>query len=458
MRRGSSMDRATPFSSSSIATLTQGSLLRHVFRLAWPAVMGLFGIFMFNLADVYFVGKLGTVPLAAISFVFPLLFAFITLSIALGVSATSLVSHTLGSGRGVDALELGSSAIILSLLYGFFLSVVGSLTIELVFGAMGADAETLPEIVSYMRIWYMSAPLLTLLIVSNHLLRAHGVSIFPGLVMLFASLLNIVLDPLLIFGLWGFPRLEIAGAAWATLIARVGGCLLLLYGLWLHGLLWKVRSSFRALWGDFCHLFRFMLPAAGQQIVQPLTEVYMVILLSSFGTAAVATYGVITRLYSIIFLPYYALSIALVPIVAQNWGGAHRSRVREAGLLGVRSSIIWGVLSMVPLYLFSSMIAESFGDSEDFISWTSFYFRYVPWSFAGAGIVMLLGSFFYGIARPRYAFFTEVVHWVVLYAPVAYIASRIFGVEGILLSETFASIAAAVLALFVYRFVSRRGF
>ncbi len=441
-----------------IATLTQGSLLRHVFRLAWPAVVGLFGIFMFNLADVFFVGKLGTVPLAAISFVFPLLFAFITLSIALGVSSTSLVARALGSCRGVDALELGSSAIILSLLYGLFLSALGSMTIELVFSAMGANAETLPEIVSYMRVWYWSAPLLTLLIVSNHLLRAHGVSIFPGLVMLFSSLLNIILDPLLIFGLWGFPRLEIAGAAWATLIARTGGCILLLYGLWLHGLLWKVRSSFYGLWRDFCLLFRFMLPAAGQQIVQPVTEIYMVILLSSFGTAAVATYGVITRLYSIIFLPYYALSIALVPIVAQNWGGAHRLRVREAGSLAVRSSIIWGVLCMVPLYLFAPMIAEVFGDSEQFISWTSFYFRYVPWSFAGAGVVMLLCSFFYGISRPAYAFFTEVVHWVILYAPVAYIASKLVGVEGILLSETFSNVSAALLALVVYRFVSRRGF
>ena len=440
------------------ARLTQGSLVGNILRLALPMVVGLLGIFLFNLADVFFVGKLGTIPLAAISFVFPLLFGFITLSIALGIAATALIAQALGAGKTQEAYGLGSSAVLLALLYGITLATLGFFTIEPVFKAMGANAETLPLIKTYMRIWYASSPMLTLLIVVNHVLRAHGIAVFPGMVMLCASLMNIVLDPLLIFGLWGFPRLEIAGAAWATLIARAVGCLVLLWGLKHYKILGKIRGSLKELTADFVRLIRFAIPASGQNIVQPATEIYMVALLAGFGTQAVATYGVVTRLYAIVFLPYYAMAAALIPIVAQNWGGTHRARVEEAGRLATRAALLWGALSTVPLFLFARPIAELFGNGDDFVVWTTFYFRYIPCSFAFAGLVMLLGSFFYGIAKPLYAFSSEAVHWFVLYVPIAYFASKWLGVEGILLSEIVANFASGLLAFVVYRWVCRKGF
>ena len=449
--------RATQIESKH-ARLTQGSILVNILRLAWPTVIGLLGIFLFNLADVFFVGKLGTVPLAAISFVFPILFGFITLSIALGIAATALIAQALGEGKTQEAYGLGSSTVLLAFLYGLVLATLGFFTIEPIFKAMGASAETLPHIKSYMRIWYASAPMLTLLIVVNHVLRAHAIAIFPGMIMLFASLINIVLDPLLIFGLWGFPRLEIAGAAWATLIARAAGCLLLLWGLVHYDILGKVRGSLKELIADFVRLIRFAVPASGQNIVQPATEVYMVSLLAGFGTQAVATYGVVTRLYAFVFLPYYAMAVALIPIVAQNWGGTHRARVEEAGRLATKAALLWGALCTVPLFLFARPIAELFGNGDDFIAWTTFYFRYIPCSFAFAGMVMLLGSFFYGIAKPFYAFSTEAVHWFVIYVPVAYFASKWIGVEGILLSEIVANLVSAMLAFAVYRWVCRKGF
>ena len=440
------------------ARLLQGSLVVNVVRLAWPTIVGLLGIFLFNLADVFFVGKLGAVPLAAISFVFPLLFAFITLSIALGIAATALVAQALGEGKTQEAYGLGSSAVLLAFLYGTALATVGFLTIEPVFQAMGASSETLPLIKTYMRIWYASSPMLTLLIVVNHLLRAHAVAVFPGLVMLFASMVNIVLDPLLIFGLWGLPRLEIAGAAWATFIARALGCLLLLWGLKHYDILGRVRGSLKELFADFVRLIRFAIPASGQNIVQPATEVYMVALLAGFGSQAVATYGVVTRLYAIIFLPYYAMAAALIPIIAQNWGGTNRARVAEAGRLAISVALLWGLICTAPLFVFARPIAEFFGSSSDFVLWTTFYFRYIPCSFAFAGFIMLLGSFFYGIAKPFYAFATEAVHWFVLYMPIAYFASLQLGVEGILLSEIFANFVSALLAFAVYRWVCRKGF
>ena len=440
------------------ARLLRGSLVVNVVRLAWPTVVGLLGIFLFNLADVFFLGMLGTAPLAAISFVFPLIFGFITLSIALGIATTALVAQTLGAGKTQEAYKLGSSAILLAFLYGMTLASLGFLTIEPVFKAMGANSETLLLIKIYMRIWYVSSPMLTLLIVTNHLLRAHGIAVFPGLVMLFASVLNILLDPLLIFGLWGLPRLEIAGAAWATLIARALGCLLLLWGLVHYDILGRVRGSLRELFADFVRLIRFAIPASGQNIVQPATEVYMVTLLAGFGSQAVATYGVVTRLYAIIFLPYYAMAAALIPIIAQNWGGTYRARVEEAGRLAVRVALLWGVLCTAPLFVFARPIAELFGSSEDLVAWTTFYFRYIPCSFAFAGLVMLLGSFFYGIAKPFYAFATEAVHWFVLYVPIAYLASLWLGVEGILLSEIAANLLSALLAFAVYRWVCDKGF
>ena len=200
--------------------LTQGNITRHLIRLSVPPMIALFSIFSYNIADTYFVAKLGIEPLAAISFATPLSFVFITIFVALGIGVTSVVSIHLGK-KGIDSVRLiARDAMLLASLMAVVLILVGLATLNIIFPALGAEGNILELCKTYMRIWYFCMFFTSLHICASNIIRSvTGNSIAPSLFMIASSFINIILDPIFIFG-WGFvPAMGIAGSAWATLIA-----------------------------------------------------------------------------------------------------------------------------------------------------------------------------------------------------------------------------------------------
>ena len=195
------------------ARLTEGPVGRTLLGLALPMIWGMFSIIAFNLTDAYFVGKLGTAPLAAISFTFPVVMTVGSITIGLGVGTCSVLSRAIGEGDHRKVQRLATDSLILSLLVVGFFILVGILTIDPLFEAMGADSETLPLIREYMSIWYFGMMFLVVPMVGNNALRASGDTINPSIIMTVSALINVILDPILIYGLGPFPRLEIKGAA-----------------------------------------------------------------------------------------------------------------------------------------------------------------------------------------------------------------------------------------------------
>ena len=175
----------------------------------------------YAIADTYFVGQLGTLPLAAMGFTFPVAFAMISVGLGVGIATSSIVARLLGAGNRETVQRIVTHAIILGFVLGVMLLAIGLGTMEPMFRALGADERTLPLIGQYMRVYYFGSAFVILPMVGNFAIRATGNALAPSLIMVFAALTNIVLDPLLIFGLLGFPRLELAGAAIATVVSNV---------------------------------------------------------------------------------------------------------------------------------------------------------------------------------------------------------------------------------------------
>mgnify|MGYP003116663043 FL=1 len=185
---------------------------------------GTFAMNAFNLADTWFVAKLGTVPLAAMGFSFPVVMVLITLSLGLGMGATTVVSHAMGAGDQELAKRLTTHAIILCILVVVFVSVVGLLTIDPVFRMLGAGPEVMPAIRGYMQVWYCGVVFLVIPMVANNIIRATGDMVRPSLIMAVTSVLNIILDPIFIFGFLFIPAMGIKGAALATVLSRCVSC------------------------------------------------------------------------------------------------------------------------------------------------------------------------------------------------------------------------------------------
>lgn len=200
--------------------LTEGSVGLILFQLTIPMVLGIISVVIFNLVDTYFVGQLGTVQLAAMSFTFPVVMTFGNLAMGLGIGASSVIARAIGKGDYTKVQQYTIASLSLALLVVMAFVILGLLTIEPLFQTLGAGPDVLPLIKEYMQIWYLGMLFLVVPMVGINAIRAAGNTLSPALIMVFAAVINIFLDRLLIFGEFGFPQLELQGAALATVISR----------------------------------------------------------------------------------------------------------------------------------------------------------------------------------------------------------------------------------------------
>lgn len=310
--------------------LTEGSLTRHLLGMSLPMVIGLFAVIAFNVADTYFIAQLGTEPLAAISLTFPVVMGFGSLTMGLGVGASSVIARAFGQGDRQQVRRLTTHALLLCLVVVAFFLAIGILTIEPLFAVLGAKPKTMPLVKEYMEIWYIGVLFLVIPMVSNGAIRAIGDARFPAMVMVVAGLVNFLLDPLLIFGMYGFPKLGIRGAAIATVISRMVTFLASMWVLQYREKLleWKL-PVWKEVWTSWRGILYVGVPSAGNQIVNPLSIGIITAILSVFGTHTLAAYGVATRIESISMIGIFAVSAGIAPIVGQNWGAQQFDRVTD---------------------------------------------------------------------------------------------------------------------------------
>jgi len=182
--------------------------------------IGILAMQIFNLVDTFFVGQLGARQLAAMGFTFPVVLVINSIALGLGIGASSVISRAIGEGNQAKVRRFTTDALSLSVMIVTLFVVTGLFTIEPLFRSLGASGDVLQYIKSYMKIWYLGMPFVVIPMVGNNAIRATGDTKTPSFVMVSAVLINIILDPLLIFGYGPFPRWELAGAALATVISR----------------------------------------------------------------------------------------------------------------------------------------------------------------------------------------------------------------------------------------------
>jgi MATE family, multidrug efflux pump len=428
--------------------LIEGSVGGHLLRLTVPMSWGIFSVIAINLADVYFIGRLGTEPLAAVAFTFPVVMLVMTLTIGLGIGSSSVISRAIGEADRHRVRRLTTDSLFLAIVFVGLAALIGLATIAPVFRLLGAGPALMPMIADYMTIWYGGAIFLAVPMVGNAALRAAGDARSPSLVMTVAALVNLVLDPLLIFGLAGFPRLEIAGAAIATIVSYGLGMIASLAILHFRErmLVWHLPAPLEliASWRRILHVG---LPAAATNLIVPLSTAVITALMAGFGTEAVAAFGVVTRIEAFAILVLMALSASMGPFVGQNFGAGRHRRIRRALRLASGFSIGWGLLVAVLLGLFARPLVGLFNDGGTVVAIGADYLRIVPVSYAGLGLMMIASAAFNGSGRPMPSMAMVAVRLVVLYVPLAFLGARLYGITGIFAAALIANLASGALAV-----------
>ncbi|NIY85483.1 MATE family efflux transporter [Vibrio hepatarius] len=424
--------------------LLTGAIPQVLRQMTVPMIFGLVAILMFNLVDTFFISLLGTQALAAISYTFPVTFAVNCITMGIGIGLSTNIGRLLGQGEAQDAARFSTHGLILAVALVAAACVIGISTIEPLFLLLGAEENLIPLIQQYMQIWYLTIPLLVIPMAGNSAIRATGDTKTPAKIMMLAGLINGVLDPLLIFGIGPFPELGIQGAAIASAFSWFGALCGSFYVLLKREklLAWPYLPS---LLSDWRLILKIGTPAAMSNAMNPISGAILMMMLSSHGTAAVATYGAAQRIESILILVLMSLTSALTPFIAQNIGANNPDRSFAGLFLSIRFSVVFQLgifIMMVPL---SIPLAALFSQEQEVKDLLWHYLLVVPFSYGFQGIVMMLIAGLNALHQPLRAFQWSFMRLFVFTLPGAWVGSLMYDIEGLFIGIAVGNIVGGVL-------------
>ena len=378
--------------------------------------IGVMSLLGFQLVDSAFVARLGTVALAAQSFTFPITFLMIGVQVGLGIAIAALISRAIGAGEEQRARRLGSLV-----LFGGA-AAIGVLAILLwlfhvpLFRQLGAEGEAVEMIGDYWPVQLLANWFAALLYFGYMLFRAHNNTRLPGLLMVVTSALNLVFDPLLIFGVGGWPGLGLPGAAWATTLAFTIGLMLVGWRLsqrnWLSltGLPGEARRST----GAFAVIAG---PAMLSQLMPALSAMTATALIASLGEQAVAAWGLASRLETVSLMLVLGLTMSLPPWLGHCYGAGNWPRIRALMSIAFQAVIVWQLLLGVVMALAAPWVAQALASDEAVRSGLTWLMRAMLPSYALLGLCMLVVSASNALGWPLRAMMISFARLFVCYLP-----------------------------------------
>lgn len=415
-----------------MSVLVQNSVKRTLLNMAFPMLAGTFSMSAYNLTDAWFVSRLGTLPLAAMGFTFPVAMLLTFVAGGIGSGVTTLTSHAIGRHDHPAAARITTHGLVLTIGVAVAMAIAGFLTIEPVFAKLGANAETLPLVRQFMRIWYLGAIFMALPMMGNGILISMGDSRGASRFMLLGTALNAILNPFLIFGWIGIPAMGIRGSALATVIAQAvstGWLFLLLYRK--HRLLLFSGWGFVEWLASCRKILGFAIPSILSMILMPISTAVITRLLAGFGSEAVAASGAAGRIEMLAFVIPMALGMSLTPFVSQNFGASRLDRIREARILSMRFAFLYGAGVTVVFFVFAPWLAGLFSEDTRVVSVLVDYIRIISFGYGMMEVHRYCGFFLTGLHRPVSATLLNAIRVLVLLIPLSCLGARFFGVRGV---------------------------
>ncbi|WP_114520685.1 MATE family efflux transporter [Altererythrobacter sp. ZODW24] len=437
------------------AKLTRGSIRGHLVAQTLPMIIGIAAMTSVGLVDAYFIGQLGSAELAAISFIFPISVAIVSLGVGVSVGINSVVARALGAGDDDEAARRGNFGIAFAIALGLMACVLLYFLSEPLFRLMQADETLLPLILIYMKPFAFGLPLILAIQGVNGVLRGQGEAKRTSMIAIAYSVANWILDPLLITGAFGFAGYGVAGAAYATVLGWGVGAAMAFYLLRGTAINFHPRRLKEADWVKSLRAIgRVAGPAAFSNSINPMGLAVLTALIAAEGQAAVAGFGAGGRLQSFAVVPLLALSAAIGGIVGQNWGAKQYDRSRSALVQAGAFCLIYGLSVALVLVAAGDWFAGFFSDDPAVTHEFTRYLAISAWGYAGFGVLIVVNGAFNAIDRSSFALGQSFARVFLIMLPVAWLMRDAWSAEAIYTAELAANLAgglvAAVLAWYLF--------
>lgn len=428
-----------------------------IFSMALPAMFSMLVQALYNIVDSYFVAQVSEKGLAAVSLAFPLQNLLISFAVGTAVGVTSLISRRLGQGRQEEANSAAAHGILLAICTWVLFAIYGAFFSTPFFRLFETDPEIIQMGSSYISICCVFSFGVFVEVTLEKTLQATGNMIWPMIFQLIGAITNIILDPIMIFGLLGFPAMGVAGAAIATVIGQILSMVVssLVITFRDHDIHITFRG-FRPDWKIIKDIYVVGVPSIVMQSIGTVMTMAINGILSSFSTAAYTVFGLYFKLQSFVFMPVFGLNQGLLPILGYNYGARNKRRMMSAFRFGCVIALVIMAVGMVIFLAFPQWLLGIFNASADLLEIGVPALRIICTCFLFAALGIVSSTLFQAVGRGIYSLIVSLMRQLVVLVPAAWLLAQItHQVTAVWwafpIAECFSLVVSLVLFLRLYR-------
>lgn len=434
--------------------LTTGSVVRHLIRFSVPMLMGSAFHTAYSLVNAFWVNSgLGANAMAAITGTFPIFFFLMAIAGGLTLATNVLVSQSYGAQDWARLKRVIQNSVVLTAAASVICAAAGFFAAEPLLRSMNTPPDVIPLAVAYLRIFVITIPFMFGLFLLTAIMRGVGDSKTPLYFQAGALLLTVVLDPLLIFGWLGFPKMGLNGTALANLISQAGGLLAL--AVYLHRRQHVASPDWLRLRTDAPTAFltlKIGVPSMAQQALVSLGMLFIVGMVNTFGAHSAAAFGLAMRIDQLAFMPAMAIGMAISSLAGQNIGAHEYDRVRRFFRWGVTLSLSMTLVASLLSLTIPAHLMGLFGKNDaDVIATGAHYLRIVAVSYLMFAVLFASNGVINGAGHTlTTTTFTLIVFWVVRVPLAKYLSGRLGDVEGVWYAIVISTAVGMTLSLAYY--------
>ena len=420
--------------------------------MAFPIMISMLVQALYNVVDSIFVARLSDAALTAVSFAYPVQMLTIAVSVGTSIGVNALLSRRLGEGDRQAADRVAHNGLLLMVASWAVFAVFGLFFSELFFSFFTKNSEVAGGGAAYLRICLVFSLGMFLQICLERLIQVTGKTVYQMASQLTGAVVNIILDPILIFGMFGMPKMGVAGAAAATVIGQWIGCGVALVLNLHHNNEVRLRAS--ALRFDLPtvkSIYSVGLPSIIIQSISSVMTFGMNFILAGFSETAVSVLGIYFKLQNFVFMPGFGLTSALVPIVSYNYGAAKKQRILTCTKTAMISITVIMIFGTALFQLFPGQLLALFSDGGDLARTGEPALRIISLSFVFAGIAIVLSSLFQALGEGLHSLLMSVFRQLVLLLPIAWLLSLSGNVDLVWYSFLIAEAVSLYFALTLFR-------
>ena len=405
-----------------------------IFTMSMPAIISMTIHALYNIVDSYFVAKISEDALTAVSIINPLQMMIVAVGVGTGVGINSLISRRLGAKRQDDADKTATTGLVLGVFNWILFFLIGILVPGTFVGAYAEERTYIYTAArQYLTIVCCGSLFIFVQMIIEKILQATGNMKAPMFCSMAGAIVNLILDPIMIFGLLGFPKLGVVGAAVATVTGQIVGftigMIILLGGAKKGRHLINIKfKGFRLEWHIIKEIYQVGLPSIVMQSIASVMNLFYNMILVSYSTTAVAVLGVYFKIQSFVFMPVFGLNQGVLPIIGYNFGARNKERVKQARSEGIKFALFFMVIGLAIFQLMPEKLLAIFDASDKMLEYGVPALRIISINFIPAAFGILNGTMFQATGHGVYSLICSFIRQLIGIVPFAYLLAKIGGV------------------------------